>query len=305
MAEENPPDYKPGDGSEAGDEDLAQTIFEVGEAFEAVLPKLPKERGPKDKSGRKALRETLKARGRAYKTTARRLGRPLSLSATLRAAAPRQPFRRERSGGGEGLILRPSDFREKVYRLKTGRLVVFVVDSSGSIGALYRMEEAKAAALSLLRDAYRQRDRVAVIAFYGRSAEVLLPPTNSPDLAGRLLASLPSGGKTPLSAALALTGRLIAIERAKDPRLAPHVILMTDGRPNIPLDPALEPWPEALDLAGRLAADPTLRFLLIDTDRGAYNDYKLTRELARRLGCPRLSLEEIREGRLERWLGDR
>jgi magnesium chelatase subunit D len=300
----NPPEYKKADGAAKADDNLALTVYEVGEGFEAVIPKLPKERGPKDGGGRRALRETLKARGRAYKTTSRRLGRPLSLAATLRAAAPRQPARRERAGGANKLILIPADFREKVYRLKTGRLVVFVVDSSGSIGALYRMEEAKAEAMALLRDAYQKRDRVAIIAFYGQSAEVLLPPTNSPDLAGRLLASLPSGGKTPLAAALALTKRLIDIERVKDPKLSPHVVLMTDGRPNIPLDPSLQPWPEALDLAARLAADPGLKVILIDTDRGAYNDYKLTRELAARLGCRRLSLEDLKEGRLDSWLED-
>jgi magnesium chelatase subunit D len=166
------------------------------------------------------------------------------------------------------------------------------------------MEEAKAAALSLLADAYRKRDRVAVIAFYGHSAELLLPPTNSPDLAGRLLAALPSGGKTPLAAALALTHKLIGVERSKDPKLTPYVILMTDGRPNVPLDPNRSPWAEVLSMAGCLADDPTVKFLLIDTDRGAYNDYKMTRELSERLRCPRMSLEELRQGKLEGWLED-
>jgi magnesium chelatase subunit D len=187
--------------------------------------------------------------------------------------------------------------------LKTGRLVVFVVDSSGSIGTLYRMEEAKAAALSLLTDAYQKRDRVAIITFYGTTAELLLPPTNSPDLAGRLLSRLPSGGKTPLAAALALTHRLLKTERAKDPMVAPFVILMTDGRPNIPLDPKISnPWTEVLHFADILAGDPMLHFLLIDTDRGAYNEFKLTKELAERLNAPKISLEDLREGRLEKWL---
>jgi magnesium chelatase subunit D len=158
--------------------------------------------------------------------------------------------------------------------------------------------------MALLKDAYRQRDRVAVIAFYGLTAELLLPPTNSPDLAGRLLANLPSGGKTPLAAALVLTNKLISTERARDPKLVPHVILMTDGRPNIPLDGSRSPWPEVLEMAEHLASDPTVRFLLIDTDRGAYNDYKLTRQLALSLGCPRFNLEELRLGLLTQWLKD-
>jgi magnesium chelatase subunit D len=108
--------------------------------------------------------------------------------------------------------------------------------------------------------------------------------------------------KTPLAAALALTDKLIKTQRIKDPFLAPYIILMTDGRPNIPLDPLMSPWPEALHLADLLAADPTVHFLLIDTDRGAYNDYKLTRELAEHLRCPRISLEQLRSGELTKWL---
>jgi magnesium chelatase subunit D len=319
-APEIPPEWR-GEGL-ADDQDGGMLqIFRVGEKFSVVTPKGPKEVGPKEQNGRRGYRETLKARGRAFRTTARRLGRPLSLSATLRAAAPRQRERSEslfaegsaekgalawRHEDGTGLpariILTPADFREKVYRLKTGRLVVFVVDSSGSIGTLYRMEEAKAAALSLLTDAYQKRDRVAVIAFYDRTAEVLLPPTNSPDLAGRLLSSLPSGGKTPLSAALALTHKLLKTERAKDPMVSPHVILMTDGRPNIPLDPQADPWKEVLKFADDLASDPTLKVLVIDTDRGYFNEFKLTRELAQRLRAVKMTIEELRTGMLDEWL---
>jgi magnesium chelatase subunit D len=200
-APEIPPEWR---GENANPDDkLILHIYESAGEYSLSAPKIKRESGVKDQKGKRGLRETLKARGRAYRTTARRLGRPISLSATLRAAAPKQKERAElydERGTKHGrLILRPSDFREKVYRLKTGRLVVFVVDSSGSIGTLYRMEEAKAAALSLLTDAYQKRDRVAIVAFYGVTAELLLPPTNSPDLAGRLLSALPSGGKTPLA----------------------------------------------------------------------------------------------------------
>jgi magnesium chelatase subunit D len=221
----------------------------------------------------------------------------------LRAAAPWQAARRAKAPDESRLLrLTPADLREKVYRQKTGRLVIFVVDSSGSIGTLYRMEEAKAAALALLAEAYQKRDRVALIAFYGLKAELLLPPTNSPALAARLLAELPSGGKTPMAAALALTARLLRVEQAKDPALTPHVVVMTDGRPNLPLTPGAHPWTEVLTMAGLLAEDRRLNFILIDTDRGAYNDYKLTRNLAERLRAPRLSLEDLREGRLTAWL---
>ena len=299
-APEIPPEYKEG-GAEEGEEEPLVTVYKSGEGFRAVTPQSRREVGVRGRSGRRSSRETAKAVGRSYRTTARRMGRPLSLSATLRAAAPYQRSRRSESDD-RPLILTPADFREKVYRQKTGRLVIFVVDSSGSIGTLYRMEEAKAAALALLAEAYQKRDRVALIAFYGLKAELLLPPTNSPDLAARMLSELPSGGKTPLPAALLMTRKLLRVEQAKDPDLNPYVILMTDGRPNIPLDKGGNPWRETLTMASLMSEDPRVRYLLIDTDRGAYNDYKLTRDLAENLRAPRINLEELREGKLDAWL---
>ena len=296
---EIPPDFK--EDSEVDESVCHLKIFKAAAAFKAVTPQTKREIGPRQRSGRRSARETTKARGRAFRTTARRLGRPLSLAATLRAAAPFQVLRSDEEGQGR-LKLKISDFREKVYRQKTGRLVVFVVDSSGSIGTLYRMEEAKAAILSLLSESYQKRDRVALIAFYGAKAELLLPPTNSPDLAARLLAELPSGGKTPMAAAFVMLHKMLKVERAKDPQLQPFVVLMTDGRPNIPLSPGKNPWKEALELARIMAADPTMRFLLIDTDRGAYNELKLIHDLALALRAPRLKLEELREGKLWQWL---
>jgi magnesium chelatase subunit D len=297
---EIPPEYREYSAGEP-EEDLVR-VFQSAGPYRVVTPQDRREVGPRGRSGRRLSRETLEARGRAVGVSARRLGRPLSLSATLRAAAPYQAARRAGRDDERPLILRPADFREKVYRQKTGRLVIFVVDSSGSIGTLYRMEEAKAAALALLGEAYQKRDRVALIAFHGRRADLLLPPTNSPDLAARLLSELPSGGKTPLAAALALTRQVLRVEQAKDPALDPYIIVMTDGRPNIPLAPGANPWREVLGLAEQMSQDPRLHFLLIDTDRGAYNDYKLTRDLAEKLRAPRLNLEELRAGRLAAWL---
>lgn len=280
-------------------------VFQAGEAFETVTPKNRAEKGPKGLSGRRQSRDSLQNRGRVYRVTSRRSGNPWSIPATLRAAAPYQLRRRALAAPDVAPLkplLRPQDIREKVYRQKTGRLVLFLVDGSGSIGSWYRMMEAKAAVLSLLAEAYQKRDKVGLIVFYGHKAELLLPPTQSPDLAARLLADLPCGGKTPLAAALVMAHKVIRQELTKDRALTPLMILMTDGRPNIPLEPAANPWKEALELAGRMADNPALRCLLVDTDRGHYNEYKLTHDLAASLRAPKLTLEDLRQGRLRAWL---
>jgi len=275
-------------------------VYNPNEAFDFQTPTGRRERGPRDKTGRRSARQSKTKRGRYFRSSPERLGRPVALDATLRAAAPHQIARR--GPDSPALVIRPPDLREKVFRHKTGRLILFVVDASGSVGRFDRMAEAKAAALALLSEAYRKRDRVGLIAFHGSGAQVLLPPTDSVELAGRLLEDLPTGGKTPLAEALLKTHQLVRVELARDPGLTPLIVLMTDGRPNVPLTPGADPWRETLHLAAHLRRDPRLRFLLLDTDSGHYSDYTLVGYLAERLEAPRLTLEDLRRGRLEAWL---
>ncbi|MFE1349685.1 magnesium chelatase subunit D family protein, partial [Streptomyces sp. NPDC058757] len=118
----------------------------------------------------------------------------LHLSATVRAAAPHQ---RARGRSGPGLVVRRDDLRQAVREGREGNLVLFVVDASGSMAARRRMGAVKGAVLSLLLDAYQRRDKVGLVTFRGRSAELALPPTSSVDAAAARLEELPTGGRTP------------------------------------------------------------------------------------------------------------
>ncbi|MBF0528062.1 MAG: ATP-binding protein [Deltaproteobacteria bacterium] len=287
-------------GDEHADREPIFRLYQPLDGFEVVTPINRREVGPKSRSGRRTARTTDQGRGRYYRSSSARLGRPIAFDATIRAAAPHQPARRAENS--RPVIIKNHDVREKVFRQKTGRLILFVVDASGSVGSYQRMSEAKAAAMSLLTDAYRKRDRVALISFNGTRARLLLPPTNSVEMAGRLLNDLPTGGKTPLAAALICAHRILRAEMAKDPHLTPLVVIMTDGRPNISLEPGVDPWRESLSMAADLGKDRRLRFLVVDTDHGHYADYKLTTDLARNLCAGKVSLEDIRAGRLERLL---
>ena len=162
-------------------------------------------------------------------------GKPLdvALDATIRAAAIHS---KERIGNeGQVIKITDEDLREKVRRQKISTLIVLVVDASGSMAALRRMEAAKGAALALLQDAYIHRDRVAFIAFRGNSAQLLLPPTNNIDLAVEALAKLPTGGKTPLPAGMLKALEIIKLEKLRGNHLRPLVVLITDGKANVPL----------------------------------------------------------------------
>ncbi|MFI5935507.1 VWA domain-containing protein [Actinoplanes sp. NPDC051494] len=181
------------------------------------------------------------------------------LPATLIAAIHR--------GGTGGVQAR--DLREAVHVGREANLVLFVVDASGSMAARKRMTVVKTAVLSLLRDAYQRRDRIGMITFRGRTAEQVLPPTSSHEVGVMRLASLRTGGRTPLAAGLGAAAATIATERRRDPRRRPLLVVVTDGRATsgpdpVTVAPALagvatvvvdcESGPIRLGLARRLAA---------------------------------------------------
>jgi magnesium chelatase subunit D len=157
----------------------------------------------------------------------------IDIVATLRAAAPWQPLRRSMSPSGHRLHIRPSDIRLRRFEDRSDRLLIFAVDASGS-SAMARLAEAKGAVELLLAEAYARRDHVALVAFRGTAAELLLPPTRSLVQTKRRLTALPGGGGTPLAAGLR-AAQDTAIH-ARRHGLTPSVVLLTDGRGNIALD---------------------------------------------------------------------
>lgn len=178
-------------------------------------------------------------RSRALTSNGRRVGarRPegsggrLDLPQTLWAAAPHQSIRRPRPGTpAKRVRLEPTDLRVAITEGRESNLVLFCVDASGSMAARKRMEQVKTAILSLLLDAYQRRDKVGLVTFRGGEAELALPPTGSIDIAARRLDDLPAGGRTPLAEGLLQVVETLRIERVRDPRRRPLLVLVTDGR---------------------------------------------------------------------------
>ncbi|MFD5348028.1 magnesium chelatase subunit D family protein, partial [Streptomyces anulatus] len=128
----------------------------------------------------------------------------LHLAATVQAAAPHQ---RARGRSGRGLVVRRDDLRQATREGREGNLVLFVVDASGSMAARQRMSAVKGAVLSLLLDAYQRRDKVGLVTFRGKEAEVALPPTSSVDAAASRLESRGPGGRAPPGAGLEVPAR--------------------------------------------------------------------------------------------------
>jgi len=291
----------PSGRSDSGQAWGLERVHQANSSFRLISQDSTRQGGWLKSSGRRLRRETQNGSGRYVRASMERLGREIALDATLRAAAPNQP-RRKRTGLSLAVV--SSDIREKVKVKATGRLILFLVDASGSMNSLLRMREAKAAVLSLLEEAYRKRDRVGLVSFRGDSAQVLLPPTNSVELANRSLAELPTGGKTPLAQGLVTAHQIVERELARDPKLEPLIVILSDGKPNVPLQAGADPWEEILALCRRLAR-PGISHLLVDSDWGHYLSFGLCRQMAESLRASYVKLDQLRSEGLVRLISRR
>jgi magnesium chelatase subunit D len=211
----------------------------------------------------------------------------LAWAATLRSAAR---YQNERGRVGGPIILRADDLRFWRRRPPSGCLLFFVVDASGSMAAWRRMRQTKAAILALLRQAYQHRDRIALLAFRGQSAELLLPPTAALAIARRGLEALPTGGTTPLAHGLAAARRFILGEKRRSPGVPIWTVVLTDGRTNVSLSTG-QAWDDALSQARALAACDS-QYLVVDTETG-WPRFGQARSIAQALAADCLSLEEV------------
>ncbi|MCL2134027.1 MAG: putative cobaltochelatase [Candidatus Bathyarchaeota archaeon] len=214
----------------------------------------------------------------------------LAFDATFRTAALFQKRRKEvTSNSQNALLIERCDLREKVRETKMGNLIMFVVDASGSMAAEERMSATKGAILSLLLDAYQRRDRVGMVVFRKNSAELILPPTNSIELAQKYLSNLPTGGRTPLVHGLKLG--LDAVESSLRTDDLPLLVLVSDGRANVNLYGG-DPVEEAKQLACKIASKG-IQSIAIDTEQG-FLTFGLVKQISEVMGSKYLRLEELR-----------
>lgn len=265
-------------------------------------------------SGRRLMTKTKDTRGRMIRAYQDEHAlEDLALVDTLRAAAPYQRLRaatkteqeklstqsqqlKHQGGKGLSIVIKSQDYRRKAREKRIGAYQLFVVDASGSMAARHRMEATKAAILSLLRDSYIHRDSVGLIAFRKESAEVLLPFTRSVERAERLLASMPTGGKTPLAHGLRMAytmcDRLLRAHRAE--RI--QIICITDGRATSgdSEDPVAESkqWARIL---GTLPVD----CIVIDTETG-FIKLGLAKELCKLMNGSYYAMDTITADRILR-----
>ncbi|WP_226344887.1 VWA domain-containing protein [Agilicoccus flavus] len=237
-------------------------------------------------------------RSRALTTVGRHLrgvpaadprGRGVAVGDTIRAAAGQQLARGRAAGDvAAPLVLAGSDLRRSLREGKEGNLVVFCVDTSGSMGARRRMADVKTAVLSLLVDAYQRRDKVAVVTFARGAAQVLLPPTGSVEMGRARLDAARTGGRTPLAEGLTAAADLIRREKARDPLRRPLLVVLTDGRATHGANAVARSRAAAARIAGMGVSSVVLD---CESPRGVR--LHLARDLAGVLGARLLPLDEV------------
>ncbi|MBW3547547.1 MAG: ATP-binding protein [Actinobacteria bacterium] len=213
----------------------------------------------------------------------------LAVNATVAAAA----IRRADDPGSPPVVA--ADIREAVRESTAGNLVVLAVDCSGSMGATRRMEAATGAALGLLVDAYQRRDRVALVTFRGEGAEVVLRPTGSVEVARARLASVATGGRTPLAAGVE-TALGIATAGARPSGQQPLLVVLTDGRATAG-PPGTDPVEAAL-AAGASVRRQKVPAVVVDAEDGPTR-LGLAATLARAMGARHVTLDELSPGTVE------
>jgi len=310
-AEADPPPPDPGSDAPQDPAPLSDALPEEL-LVEAARAALPDDLLARLLAGRNA-RAAKGASGTGAAKSGNRRGRPMpsrpgtlgsgariDIVATLRTAAPWQPLRRAAANRPEAVLLvRLSDIRTKRFRETSDRVLIFAVDASGS-AAFARLAEAKGAVELLLAQAYARRDHVALLAFRGKDAELILPPTRSLVQTKRRLAGLPGGGGTPLASGMKLAMAVALQARARG--MTPTIALLTDGRGNIALDGSVDrPQAEAdaLRYAGVIRATG-LPALVIDT---ATRPQPGLRRMAARMDAPYLALPRANAQRLSAVLG--
>lgn len=257
-----------------------KVVEEIGEEFKAVDLFYDLSHGPSEGVRKKSVA----GEGREGKYIGSTIPidkcNDLAFDATLRAAAPYQPVR-HRSGP---MVIESQDIREKIREQRITSTFIFMIDTSGSLIIRSRIKMVKNTILAILSDHYSRRDSVGVMTFNEEKIGMLQPPTRSVGGIYKLIDELPVGKKTPLSEALVYARNYMLTYVRKHPSEICHMILMTDGVANIPLDPDSDPFEEAISIAAEIRI-PYTDWTVVDTSpprKGYDHAVRLTEALKAR-----------------------
>ena len=272
--------------------DLDEMMFEIGRQFRVIDYLDTNERLPsrtKTRKGRRAMAVSADGTGR-YARARYPDGKTndIAFDATIRAAAP---YQRARHSDRLSLVIESQDIRMKVRERRSGCTLLFLVDASGSLGVRKRMSTVKGAILSMLRDSYVKRDRIGLMAFRRDSAEMILPPTKSVEYSYKCLEEMPTGGKTPLGEALVRVNEYMTAYARCHIGERCYIILVTDGRANVPLQEGVNANEEVQKMAEDMSI-PHVKWIVVDAS-ASFPHFDNAERLAEKMGARYFRLEDL------------
>ncbi len=276
---------------------LDDMVFEIGDQFRVIDyldDRNRKVSKTSAKKGRRMMVESSDSSGRyARARIPAEKTHDIAFDATVRAAAP---YQRSRDHTDMAINIQKQDVREKVREMRAGCTILFLVDASGSLGVRKRMAAVKGAVLSMLRDSYVKRDRIGMMAFRRDSAELVLPPTRSVEYSYRKLEEMPTGGKTPLGEALVTVNEYMTSYSRSHTGEMCYIVVITDGRANVPLKEGSDANDEVLKIAQDLSI-PQVKWIVIDASAG-FIRFDNAEKLAMALEGTYFRLEDLNADRL-------
>lgn len=270
---------------------MQSKVFSIGEDFKIRKFSHKNDRNYRNDQGKRTRTKTNSKSGRYIYPTMLRKNNDFALDATIRAAAPYQKYRDKKN---LAISIESEDIREKVRQKKVSNLIVFVVDASGSMGANQRMIETKGAILSLLKDSYVKRDKIALVSFRKDKGEVILPPTTSVERGHKLLEIMEIGGKTPLNSGISKGYEVIKRELRKNPNILPMMIIISDGKGNVSLDKNYKPKEELMQIAKLVKEQKKINSIVIDIEKKGLMSFGIAKELAKNLEAQYVKIDDLK-----------
>ena len=270
---------------------MQSKVFAIGEDFKIRTFSHKNDRTYRNGQGKRTRTKTNSKSGRYIYPTMQRKNNDFALDATIRAAAPYQKYRDKKN---LAISIENEDIREKVRQKKVSNLIVFVVDASGSMGANQRMIETKGAILSLLKDSYVKRDKIALVSFRKDKGEVVLPPTTSVERGYKLLETMETGGKTPLNSGISKGYEIIKRELRKNPNILPMMIIISDGKGNVSLDKNSKPKEELMQIAKSVKEQKKINSMVIDIEKKGLMSFGIAKELAKNLDAQYIKIDDLK-----------
>ncbi len=209
-------------------------IYKMEKKMTSILDNIRKDRKISDYGGRgigRRIKISSSQKGRyvSYRTPIREQPNSIALDATIRNYLKNTIYNKTEIDFP--IHFNRYDLMDKIYEYRAPLALFFVLDSSASMH--YVIKQMTDVILSLHREGYRKRDKIALIIFRGKEAVVLQKPTVNFKTAVNKLKKIEGKSYTPMAAGLKKVSELIRVEKLKDRNIIPIVFICSDCGANI------------------------------------------------------------------------